>query len=87
MSYIDTSVIVAALDTEDPRHRDAWKVLSRGEDKIVSEMVLAELASVIARHREIFSILRDKLELSREEAIIAILLSIYLEGSTSSIGL
>ncbi len=76
MSYLDTSVIVAALDPEDPRRDSARKILEKEENKIVSELVLAELSSIFARRMEIVSSLADKIELSGEEAIIALLIYI-----------
>jgi predicted nucleic acid-binding protein len=45
MSYVDTSIIVAALDKLDPRQRLAREVLEMEGDKRISELVLAELAS------------------------------------------
>ncbi len=44
MIYVDTSTIVAALDSQDPRHNRAKELLEETENKIVSEIVLAELA-------------------------------------------
>lgn len=49
MSYIDTSAIVAALDPSDPRMSEARRLLDRAEARIVSDLVVAELASVISR--------------------------------------
>jgi len=49
MSYIDTSVIVASLDPLDPRRELALGVLEKLRDKRVSELVLAELASIVSR--------------------------------------
>ncbi|MCD6357930.1 MAG: PIN domain-containing protein, partial [Thermoproteales archaeon] len=49
MMYVDTSVVVAALDYSDYRREQAKRVLESGEPKVVSELVLAELASVISR--------------------------------------
>ena len=51
MSYVDTSIIVAALDKLDSRQRLALRVLEKGENKRVSELVLAELASILARRK------------------------------------
>lgn len=45
MIYVDTSVIVAALDPMDPRRDEARKTLETHEDKVVSELVVTELAS------------------------------------------
>ena len=76
MSYVDTSVIVAALDPLDPRSGEARRLLEREEGKVVSELVLAELASVIARREELVSGVAGELGLSAEEAVIAMLLYI-----------
>lgn len=51
MSYVDTSVIVAALDSEDPRQVAAIKALEKRREKVVSELVLLELASILTRRR------------------------------------
>ncbi len=48
--YIDTSVIVAAVDGGDRRNRDASKFLSREKEKIISPLVLAEVFSVVSRN-------------------------------------
>jgi len=53
MSYIDTSVIVAALDPFDRRRDQARRVLEGREEKFISELVLAELSSVLARRKEL----------------------------------
>jgi len=53
MSYVDTSAIVAALDLQDPRHRDVRNLLEEEKDKVVSELVLAELASMVVRREEV----------------------------------
>jgi len=74
MSYIDTSVIVAALDPSDPRSRSARRVLEEEGYKVVSELVLAELASVLSRREDLVSSLARRLRLSKELTILAILL-------------
>lgn len=76
MSYIDTSIIVAALDPQDPRFKKARALLEEEGDKVISEVVLAELASIVARREGITSSIASRLGLSREEALIAILLYI-----------
>ncbi len=76
MSYIDTSIIVAALDPQDPRLKKARALLEEEENKIISEIVLAELASIIARREEITASMANKLGTTREEAVVAILLYI-----------
>ena len=74
MSYIDTSIIVAALDPIDYRSRGALKILEEEKHKIISELTLLELASVLSRRRELVSDLADKLGLDIEITISAILL-------------
>ncbi|MEM3390595.1 MAG: PIN domain-containing protein [Thermoproteota archaeon] len=75
MSYVDTSIIVAALDPEDPLQKSASMVLKNEEDKIVSELVLLELASVLSRRISLAEF-KEKLEV-REELIVPTLL-LYL---------
>ncbi len=76
MSYIDTSIIVAALDHQDPRQRQARKLLETGEDNVVSELVIAELASVISRREELVKSMAAKLGLPRELTLTALLIYI-----------
>ena len=76
MSYVDTSVIVAALDPLDPRRGRARNLLEEEGYKVVSELVLAELASVVARREELVSSIASELGLRREEAVVTILLYI-----------
>ena len=47
MKYIDTSVIVSALDPLDQEHALARKAVHDRGDKVVSELTLVEMASVI----------------------------------------
>ena len=63
MIYVDTSVIVAALDPTDPRREEARKALELHDNKIVSELVIAELASVLARQHKVLISIKDKLGL------------------------
>jgi len=58
--YVDTSVIVAALDPTDPRREEARKALELHDNKIVSELVIAELASVLARQHKVLISIKDK---------------------------
>ncbi len=74
MSYVDTSLIVAALDPLDPRRGRAREVLDGERDKVVSELVLVELASVLSRRGDLVSSIASKLGLSREETVIAVIL-------------
>jgi predicted nucleic acid-binding protein len=76
LSYVDTSVIIAALDTRDPRFRVARELLEKEKYKVVSEIVLSELASVVARREDLVSSIAVRLGLGAEEAIIAILVYI-----------
>jgi len=71
MSYVDTSIIVAALDKLDSRQRLALRVLEKGENKRVSELVLAELASILARRKSMLQEISRKTKL-REELIIPV---------------
>lgn len=59
MNYVDTSLVVAALDTSEPsRSRDATAMLERGGEKVVSELFLVELASAISRKSELIAAAR-----------------------------
>jgi len=75
MSYIDTSVIVAALDPSDRRRDRAKMVLEGRGDKFISELVLAELSSVLTRREELKE-LASKLGIREDLVLPAIL--IYL---------
>jgi predicted nucleic acid-binding protein len=74
--YVDTSVIVAALDPTDPRREKARKALELHDNKVVSELVIAELASMLARQRRVLVSIRDKLGVDDHMASIAIILYI-----------
>ena len=74
MSYVDTSVIVAALDPTDPRSQRAKAVLEEKGRKVVSELVVAELASVLSRRSGLLSELAGRLGLSRELTEVAVIL-------------
>ena len=74
MIYVDTSVIVAALDPADPRREEARKVLEARDDKVVSELVIAELASTLARQHRVLTSVRDKLGIDEHVAFMAIIL-------------
>ena len=54
MSYIDTSVIVAALDPSDPRWKHARSILEGEGERVVSELVIAELGS---KHDSMYTML------------------------------
>ncbi len=76
MSYIDTSIIVAALDPGDPRQGRARRILETGRDSTASELVVAELASVISRREELVRSMADSLGLPRELVPTALILYI-----------
>ena len=76
MIYVDTSVIVAALDPTDPRREEARKLLGLRVEKAVSELVIAELTSVLARQHKLLANIRDRLGVSERIALIAIILYI-----------
>jgi len=75
MSYIDTSVIVAALDPSDRRRDRAKMVLEGRGDKFISELVLAELSSVLARREELKELAS---ELGIREDLVLPAILIYL---------
>lgn len=76
MIYVDTSVIMAALDPTDPRREEARKILELRVEKVVSELVIAELASVLARQHKLLASIRDRLGVSERIALIAVILYI-----------
>jgi len=54
MNYIDTSLVVAALDsTSEKRSKYASTILGRTREKVVSQLFLLELASAISRKPEL----------------------------------
>jgi len=73
MSYVDTSVIVAAFDKLNSRQRMAREVLEEGERKIVSELVLTELASILSKREDMLLELSRKLKV-REELIVPVVI-------------
>ncbi len=50
--YVDTSVIIAAIDKGYQRCKDSDKFLRRKKEKIISPLVLAEIYSVVSRNFE-----------------------------------
>ena len=76
MSYVDTSIIVAALDPTDSRRYHAKMILEEKSVKMVSELVLMELASVLSRREKMMAELANKLGLSRELVEVAVILYI-----------
>lgn len=73
MNYVDTSVIVSALDPLDPRQKYARAALEENKDNVISELAIAELASVLAR-RESLRELKAKIGLREELIIPAVIL-------------
>ncbi len=73
MSYVDTSVLVAALDPEDPRLDSAKGFLEQGGYKLVSELTLVELASVIGRRSDFLADLSKRLGVDERKAALAVL--------------
>ncbi len=76
MIYVDTSAIVAALDPKDPRRTKAIRMLESYKDKVVSELVIAELASVLARHGRVLANIREELGVDGSVAFMSVLLYI-----------
>jgi predicted nucleic acid-binding protein len=74
--YVDTSAIVAALDSSDPRSKKAREVLKLSSNKIISELAIAELASVLARQSRVLAGIRDRLGINESVAFIAVILYI-----------
>lgn len=70
---MDTSVLVAALDPEDPRHDSARGFLEQGGYKLVSELVLVELASIIGRRGDFSATLSERLGVDERKAALAVL--------------
>ena len=77
MSYIDTSVIVAALNSLDPRQQKAREILEKEELKIVSELTVVELSSVLSKRRELVSSISSELNIDEELVIITMILYIF----------
>ncbi len=74
MIYVDTSVIVATLDPTDSRRPRARKALEVSDGKVISELVIAELASVLTRQREVLKNIKERLGVSRSIALLATIL-------------
>ena len=74
MKYIDTSVIVSALDPEDPSTVRSNEVLRKPE-KIVSELVVTELSSVLSRNENFVNLINE-LSGDRESSSYAVILYI-----------
>ena len=76
MIYVDTSVIVATLDPTDSRRPRARKALEVSDGKVVSELVIAELASVLTRQEEVLNSIKETLGMSKPIALLATILYI-----------
>lgn len=74
MKYIDTSVIVSALDQADPSNISSIEVL-KSPGKIISELVVTELTSVMSGNKN-FATLMDKLSGDRASTLYAAVLYI-----------
>jgi predicted nucleic acid-binding protein len=70
LSYIDTSVIILALDPTDPRSVKAREELEKEGNKIISELVLTELSAVLSRKDHILKELRRLLGVENEEVLV-----------------
>ena len=58
MKYIDTSVIVSALDPTDPSSISSIEALKRAE-KIISELVTTELSPVLSRNKNSVTVIDE----------------------------
>ncbi|MGC8505218.1 MAG: type II toxin-antitoxin system VapC family toxin [Thermoplasmata archaeon] len=74
MKYIDTSVIVSALDPADPSGISSIEVL-KTPGKVISEPVIMELSSVLSRNKN-FVTLMDELSGDRATSSYAAILYI-----------
>ena len=74
MSYVDTSIIIAALDPIDSRNKSAIDILEKEDYKVISELTIIELASVLSRRREVLSEMTGKLGLSEKLTVLAIIM-------------
>nr|MDO8062137.1 PIN domain-containing protein [Candidatus Freyrarchaeum guaymaensis] len=73
MKYIDTSVIVSALDPLDEKQKTSLQFLEEEKEKVASELVMLELASVVSRRLDELSIPLREFSLPSEQLLIAIL--------------
>ena len=77
MKYIDTSVIVSALDPLDEKQKTSLQFLEEEKEKVASELVMLELASVVSRRLDEVSIPLREFSLSSEQLLIAILVYVF----------
>ena len=73
MKYIVTSVMVSALDPLDEKQKTSLQFWKRRKEKVASERVMIELASVVSRRLDELSIPLREFSLSSEQLLIAIL--------------
>ena len=71
MRYIDTSVIVSALDPADPSRLRSIETLKK-PGKVVSELVVTELSSVLQRSKKFVSLI-DQLSGGRTSSSYAVI--------------
>jgi len=76
MSYVDTSLIIAALDQLDSRQKLAQKTLESIENKKVSELVLVELANVLTKKEKMLLEISRKIKIRKELMIPTVILYI-----------
>ena len=69
MKYIDTSVVVSALDPADPSMENSIEIFRKPE-KIISELAVIELTSALLRNRN-FTALMDELSGGRDSSSYA----------------
>jgi len=69
-------VIIAALDPTDPRRDKAREILEVRNNKVISELVVAELGNVLHRHYETLVSVRDRLGVDKYVATKAVILYI-----------
>lgn len=61
MMYVDTSMVVTALDPSDPvRSKAAAVLLEGGRDKVVSELFLVELAAAVSRNASLLGAVQSE---------------------------
>ena len=50
MEYIDTNILISYIDKNDPKHPIAERLLSEYPNKIISELNIIEMRSVLSRN-------------------------------------
>ena len=74
MSYVETSVIVAALDPSNPLREAATRFLESEGVKLVSDPVLLDLAYTVSGDDELLSGIAERLGLSRGDAAASMII-------------